>query len=130
MTKLSLEELRELREAKKKEFCKRGTKEDSNIYVIIGMGTCGIAAGAKEVYNIFIEEIEEHSLKNIVVQQTGCMGLCHSEPTVEVIMPEMPAVVYGDVDTEVVRDIVINHIIGKKLINKHIFEKPAIDIIK
>ena len=98
--------------------------------MIVGMGTCGIAAGAKESLSAFLDEVQKSGLTNVVVRQTGCMGLCHSEPTVEVIVPGMPAIVYGKVDQEVARRIVRKHIMGKLLINDHIFDKPAADIIK
>jgi NADP-reducing hydrogenase subunit HndB len=57
------------------------------------------------------------------------MGLCHSEPTIEVIVPGMPAVIYGNVDENVVKDIIQKHLIGKQLLSGHILDKPAIDII-
>jgi NADP-reducing hydrogenase subunit HndB len=58
------------------------------------------------------------------------MGLCHSEPTVEVDVPGMPRVIYGNVDAKVARRIVTEHLISKALVSEHIFDKPAVDIIK
>ena len=129
MGKLTLEELKKLRESKQKEMTQRDTS-DKNIQIIIGMGTCGIAAGAKEAYSAFIEELSAHNLANVIVKQTGCMGLCHAEPTVEVIMPEMPRIIYGNVNGQVARDIVKKHVLGKILVNDHIFDRPAVDIIE
>jgi NADP-reducing hydrogenase subunit HndB len=57
------------------------------------------------------------------------MGLCHSEPTVEVIVPGMPRVIYGKVDAGVARDIVIKHLIGRELLDNHILDRPAADIV-
>ncbi len=104
--------------------------DDKNIEIIVGMGTCGIAAGAKDVMNTFIRELDEQNVKNALVKQTGCMGLCYAEPTVEVVMPDMPNVIYGNVDTETAVKIVRKHILGKILLNNHIFDKPAADILK
>ena len=129
MAKMTLEELRNLREAKKKEMTQRDTN-DKSAQIIIGMGTCGIAAGAKEAFDAFLDELNSHEIKDTQITQTGCMGLCFSEPTVEVAVPGMPRVIYGNVDGKVARRIVKEHIIGKALVSDHIFDKPAADIIK
>lgn len=128
MAKMTLEELRNLRDAKKKEMTQRdGSKKSAQI--IIGMGTCGIAAGAKDAFDAFLDELGSHNIKDTKITQTGCMGLCFSEPTVEVAVPDMPRVIYGNVDAEVARRIVREHIVEKKLVSDHIFDKPAADII-
>jgi len=128
MAKLKLDELRKLRGEKKEELKKR---EESGIQVIIGMGTCGIAAGAKNCLDAFTSGLAERNLTNTVtVRQTGCMGLCHSEPTVEVIVPGMPAVIYGNADAAVAKDIIQKHIIGRELLSGHILDRPAVDIMK
>jgi NADP-reducing hydrogenase subunit HndB len=128
MAKMTLEELRNLREAKKKEMTQRDS-EDKSAQIIIGMGTCGIAAGAKEAFDAFLDELNSHEIKDTKIAQTGCMGLCFSEPTVEVDVPGMPRVIYGNVNGEIARRIVREHIIGKALVSDHIFDKPAADII-
>ncbi|MFP4179052.1 MAG: (2Fe-2S) ferredoxin domain-containing protein [Spirochaetaceae bacterium] len=129
MAKMTLEQLRELRGKQKKELNKRST-ENKEIEVIVGMGTCGIAAGAKETLDAFVEELEEQELDNVKVTQTGCMGLCYAEPTVEVLVPDMPNIIYGDVDTEIARKIVRKHILGKTLVNEHVYDRPAADIVE
>ena len=129
MAKMTLEELRNLREAKKKEMTQRDSN-DKSAQIIIGMGTCGIAAGAKEAFDAFLDELNSHEVKDTKITQTGCMGLCFSEPTVEVDVPGMPRVIYGNVDGPVARRIVTEHLIGKSLVSDHIFDKPAADIIK
>ncbi len=129
MGKLTLADLKKLREEKKKELGKRDT-EGKTVQVIIGMGTCGIAAGAKDSFDAFLDEIDKRGLDNVSVTQTGCMGLCYAEPTIEVVVPGMPAVVYGNVKADVARKIVEKHIIEKSLVDDHIFDKPAADIIK
>ncbi|MCF7929447.1 MAG: (2Fe-2S) ferredoxin domain-containing protein [Spirochaetales bacterium] len=129
MAKLSLEELRKLRDEKRYELDKRET-ENKDTEIIVGMGTCGIAAGAKEAMQAFIEELNDQGLSNVAVKQTGCMGLCYSEPTVEVHLPGMPDIIYGDVDPETAKKIVRKHIMGKTLVNDHIYDRPAADIVK
>lgn len=128
MAKMTLEELRNLRNAKKKDMTQRDG--DKSAQIIIGMGTCGIAAGAKEAFDAFLDELGNRDVKDTRITQTGCMGLCFSEPTVEVVVPGMPRVIYGNVDEKVARRIVREHIIEKSLVSDHIFDKPATDIIK
>lgn len=98
--------------------------------IIIGLGTCGVAAGAQETLTVFTEELKKAGMEHVEVCQTGCMGLCHSEPTVEVVVPGMPTVVYGNVDAETARKIVNQHLGRKLLVNDHIHDKPAADIIQ
>jgi NADP-reducing hydrogenase subunit HndB len=127
---MTLEELRKLRESKKTDIQRREA-EGKDIQVIVGMGTCGIAAGAKVTLDAFINALDENKLVDkVLVRQTGCMGLCHSEPTVEVISPGMPDVIYGRVDGDVAKQIVTKHILGRELLDNHILNKPAADILK
>lgn len=128
MAKLTLAELKKLREAKVAALNPRHM-ENKDTQLIVGMGTCGIAAGAKETFNVFVEELDKAGLQNVAVRQTGCMGLCHSEPTVEVVVPGMPTIVYGKVDADTARKIVNQHIGRKLLVNDHIYDKPAADIV-
>lgn len=129
MAKLTLEGLRKLRDEKKLSMDLRDA-ENKNVQIVVGMGTCGIAAGAKDTFGTLIDVLAEKGIANVLVRQTGCMGLCHSEPTVEVVVPDMPTVIYGNVDTKVAREIVEKHIVARTLLDDHICDKPAIDIVK
>ena len=129
MAKLTLEELRKLRGEKQKAMEMRDNS-NKDVQVIVGMGTCGIAAGAKDTFTALIDALNEKGLSNVLVRQTGCMGLCHSEPTVEVVAPGMPTVIYGHVDAATAKDIVEKHIVGHALIEGKILDKPSIDITK
>ena len=129
MAKMTLEELRKLRDTTKSDL-KRREVEGKEIQVIVGMGTCGIAAGAKTTLDAFLKALEENKLvDSVILRQTGCMGLCYAEPTVEVVVPGMPSVIYGRVDPEVVKKIVSVHIIGRQLLDNQILDRPARDII-
>jgi NADP-reducing hydrogenase subunit HndB len=125
---MTLDELRKWRETKKREMDPRSTA-GRKAQVIVGMGTCGIAAGAREVREAFVAELAANRMENVAVRQTGCMGLCFSEPTVEVIAPDMPPVVYGRVDAAVARRIVREHLLGGRLVDGHIYDKPAADLV-
>ena len=129
MAKLTLDDLRKLRDQKQAAIAKRDPS-NKDAQIIVGMGTCGIAAGAKETFNAIIEELDARGITRVLVRQTGCMGLCHSEPTVEVVAPDMPVVIYGQVDAATGRQIVNEHIINKHLIDNHICDKPAMDIVR
>ncbi|MDR0472184.1 MAG: (2Fe-2S) ferredoxin domain-containing protein [Treponema sp.] len=129
MAKMSLEELRKLRDSKKTDI-KRREAEGKEVQVIVGMGTCGLAAGAKAVLDTFLNLLDEQKLvDSVLLRQTGCMGLCHVEPTVEVMVPGMPAVIYGPVDAASAEKIVTKHIIGRELLEDLIRDRPAADII-
>ena len=129
MSKMTLEDLRKLRETKKQEAAQRDT-EGKETLVIVGMGTCGIAAGAKVVLDVMLEELKKVGNDNVIIKQAGCMGLCHVEPTIEVRTPGIPDTIYGNVDEDVARKIVRQHIVDGHLVNKHVYDKPAADIIK
>lgn len=129
MAKMSLEDLRKLREATQQQIKKRDT-EGKTVQVIVGMGTCGIAAGAKDTFTALVDTLATKGLTNVLIRQTGCMGLCHSEPTVEVVVPGMPTVIYGNVDAATAKAIVEKHVENKELINDKILDKPSIDIVK
>ena len=103
---------------------------NKDVQVIVGMGTCGIAAGAKDTFTTLVDTLANKGMSNVLIRQTGCMGLCHAEPTVEVVVPGMPTVIYGHVDVATANAIVEKHIVGKELIDDKILEKPSVDIIK
>ena len=129
MAKLTLEDLRKMRGEKQKAMEMRDNS-NKDIQVIVGMGPCGIAAGAKDTFTALVDTLTEKGITNVLIRQTGCMGLCHSEPTVEVVAPDMPAVIYGHVDVATAKEIVEKHIVGKQLIEGKILDKPSIDITK
>ena len=129
MAKLTLADLKKMREEKQKAMEMRDSS-NKDVQVVVGMGTCGIAAGAKDTFTALVNTISEKGLSNVLIRQTGCMGLCHSEPTVEVVVPGMPTVIYGNVDAATAKDVVEKHIIGHQLIDDKILDRPSIDIVK
>jgi len=80
--------------------------------VVVGMATCGIAAGARPVMLQFVEEIKKRSLEHVTVSQTGCIGMCRLEPMVDVILPGKEKVTYVKVTPEMVGRIVAEHIVN------------------
>lgn len=129
MAKMTLDELRKLRDNKRLEMNRRKVDEKA-IEIIVAMGTSGIAAGAKQTLQAFIEELNEHGIVNAVIRQAGSLGLDHAEPTVEIRMHGMPDTIYGLVTAEVAEEIVQRHILKRELVNKHVFDRPAPDMVK
>lgn len=112
----SLDELKRLRE---EALQKREAKATSgHAQVTVGMGTCGIAAGARETMKALIDVIEEENLSDIIVTQTGCIGLCEWEPIVEVSVGGSPKVTYGKVSPEKAREIMKKHVMGGKPVSE------------
>jgi NADP-reducing hydrogenase subunit HndB len=114
----SLEDLKRVRE---EALQKRKAKSTSgSAQVIVGMGTCGIAAGARETMKTVLNYIETENLQNILVTQTGCIGLCEQEPILQVVIGEQPKVTYGKVTSEVAREIMKAHVQGGKPLQKNV----------
>lgn len=128
MAKLKVADLAKLRKAQQAARQAQPAKA-GNVELIVGTGTCGIAAGANETIAVLRAELQKAGLTNVTIRQTGCMGLCHSEPTVEVLMRGMPPVVYGRVDEDTARQIVHQHIGRGLLVNDHIYDKPMADFL-
>lgn len=89
---------------------------DTLVQIKVGMATCGIASGAKDTMNFFVEETS-HQAIDAVVTQTGCMGFCYAEPTVEVTLPGTEPVVFGNVDKAKAREIIDRYIIKGELVD-------------
>ncbi|MBA4364386.1 MAG: 2Fe-2S ferredoxin [Coprothermobacter sp.] len=94
--------------------------------VVVAMGTCGIAAGAKDALMAVIEELEKADIHDVQVVQSGCMGLCDREPTVEVSMKDQPSVVYGDVNEANARRIVHEHVQGGHIVAELVIKRGNI----
>ena len=107
----SLEELLAIRDKAKAAMTDREGTGDG-IRVVVGMATCGIAAGARLVLNAFVDEVAKRNLKNVTVAQTGCIGMCQYEPIVEVFEPGKEKVTYVQVSPEKVAEIVASHIVN------------------
>ena len=88
-------------------------------YIRVGMSTCGLAAGARAVFDVLRQEISKREL-GLDVKKTGCLGMCSVEPLVEVNIPGLPRVVYGNVDEDVALKIVEGHLCTHNLLNDYI----------
>jgi len=116
-----IKSLADLRKMKDDAQSKIKLRENSDhpgqlVQVKVGMATCGIASGAKETMKFFIEELEQEAI-DAVVTQTGCMGFCYAEPTVEVILPNKEPIVFGNVGKEKVHQIIDAYIKRGELVD-------------
>jgi len=112
----SLDELAKIREQAKAAMAAR--EGDQKTRIVVGMGTCGIAAGAREVMAALLDELGKRDLGQVSVTQTGCVGLCDKEPLVDVMKPGQPKVTYGRVDAEKARRIVTQHVVNDQIIGE------------
>ena len=111
----SLEELKAIREKMKRQMEVRDNDENT-IRVVVGMATCGIAAGARPVMTAFLDEVERRGLSNVSVSQTGCIGVCRLEPVAEVFVPGEEKVTYVKLRPEMVPAIVEQHLVNHNVV--------------
>ena len=108
----TLAELMAIKEATVQKMTVREDTGDDAIRVVVGMATCGIAAGARPVLNAFVDEVAKRNLKGVTVSQTGCIGMCQYEPIVEVIQPGKEKVTYVKMTADKVAKVVNDHIVN------------------
>ena len=114
----SLAELQAIRDKARENITLRNGQHEG-IRVVVGMATCGIAAGARPVLNAFVEETAKRHLDNVAVTQTGCIGMCQFEPIVEVLVPGKEKVTYGKVTPDKVARIVTDHLVNGNPVAKY-----------
>lgn len=114
----SLAELKAIRDKVQNQMNLRS--DDSNkTRIVVGMATCGIAAGARPVLNEFVQEIDKRNLSDVSVSQTGCIGMCRLEPIVEVIKPGEEKVTYIKMTPDKVAKIVTEHIVNGRPVTEY-----------
>lgn len=117
---MKLEDLRKIREKVQKEMELREGKARVNI--VVGMGTSGIAAGAREVLKTFLEEISNRNLSDVIVTQTGEKGFASKEPIVVIKEVNKPEVVYGNVTPDIARKIIVEHVVNGNPVSEYVIE--------
>ena len=115
----SIEELMAIRAKAQQAVTLR--KEDGSVRIVVGMATCGIAAGARPVLLKFVEEVQNRGLKNVMVTQSGCLGMCALEPMVQVFMPDQEKVTYCKVTPDMVARIITEHIVNGKPVEEYTY---------
>ena len=115
----SLAELEAIRKQTLNRINMRKEEEGETTRVVIGMATCGIAAGARPVMLAFMDEINKRGLNHVTVSQTGCIGMCRLEPMVDVIMPGQEKVTYVHMTPEKVARVVAEHIVNGRPVEEY-----------
>ena len=116
----SLEELKRIREEALQKKQMKATP--GNVQVIVAMGTCGIAAGARDTMKSVLNYIENENVSSVTVTQTGCLGRCEEEPIMQVIVGDQPKVVYGKVNTRVAEKIMKQHVQNGQPVKENIIQ--------
>lgn len=117
----NLEELKVMREKVQKDSSLKSGKH--RIKIVIGMGTCGIAAGAKETMDEFSDLIQKSKRNDIIVTASGCYGFCSQEPMIHIYVEDQIPVTYRNVDVEAARIIFDEHVLNNKVVEQYLFSK-------
>lgn len=117
MPKLTIDELKKKREEARKGIYLRDGEFKGKI--IVHMGTCGIAAGARAIVSAFLEALEKNGVRNIMLTTTGCAGLCSREPMATLEMLDSPSVKYGDLTPDKAKRIFAEHILKGNIVKEY-----------
>ena len=117
MAKLTVDDLKAIREKTLQSRTLREGKGRARI--VVHMGTCGIAAGARPVMAALLAQIEARGLSDVIVTTSGCAGLCSREPMVTVEVLDQPPVKYGDVDAKKITEILEGHVLGGSIVKAY-----------
>ena len=115
----SMAELEAIRQRTLQRISLRKEDESENVRVVVGMATCGIAAGARPVMLGFMDEINKRGLSQVTVSQTGCIGMCRLEPMVDVYVPGKEKVTYVHMTPEKVGRVVAEHIVNGRPVTEY-----------
>lgn len=115
----SIAELEKIRQQTLERINLRKEDKGDNTRVVVGMATCGIAAGARPVMLAFMDELQRRQLSQVTVSQTGCIGMCRLEPMVDVYVPGHKKVTYVHVKPEMVARIVAEHIVNGRPVEEY-----------
>ena len=115
-----MKSLAELAAIKEKMKGKVSLREGSNdMRIVVGMATCGIAAGARPVLAAFTEEVSKRNLQNVTIAQTGCIGICQYEPVVEVFEAGKEKVTYVKMTAQKAAEVVKKHLVGGQIVEEY-----------
>ena len=113
---MQIKNLEDLRKIKAESQKATETRKQNDTQIIIGMGTCGIAAGAREVMKAVLDELAKRKINNVSVLQTGCIGMCQKEPLLDIVRPGEDRVTYGPVKPTDVPRIIADHLVNGNIV--------------
>lgn len=117
MARLTLDDLKKIKEKQKAAFTLR--EGGARVKITVHMGTCGIAAGAREIMTTLMDEIAEAGVEDVITTTSGCAGLCAREPMVTVELLNQPPIKYGDLNSEKIKEIFKVHVLGGNPVEKY-----------
>ena len=120
---MTIKSLEDLRKIKAESQLQTKARKSNDTQIIIGMGTCGIAAGAREVMTAVLEELAKRNLNNVSVLQTGCIGMCQKETLLHVVRPGEDRVTYGPVSPSDVPRIIAEHLVNGNIVEDLVVAK-------
>jgi NADP-reducing hydrogenase subunit HndB len=112
-----LKDISELRELRQELQGKISRRQATNATITVGMGTCGIAAGARETMQAILSELERRDI-NVHVTTVGCIGMCSREPLVDIQLGDEPRVTYGDIAPERVPRLIEEHVVNSRVVDE------------
>ncbi len=116
--------LEELKKLKEKSSAETAARKEGTYRVIIGLGTCGIAAGGRKIMEAAMEEIAKRGLKDVSIETTGCIGMCQNEPLMDIVRPGEPRVTYGNLKPEDVPRIIADHLVNGIVVEDKVIGRP------
>lgn len=117
MAKITIQDLQKIKERTRRTTQLR--EGAGRAKITVHMGTCGIAAGARNIMDAVLEVVEEQDVSDVIVTTSGCAGLCSREPMVTVEIAQEAPVKYADLTPEKVRKVFMEHILGGKIITEY-----------
>ena len=120
---MAIKSLEDLRKIKAESQKNTEARKNNDTQIIIGMGTCGIAAGAREVMAAVLVELAERNLHDVAVLQTGCIGMCQKEPLLDIVRPGEDRVTYGPVKPQDVSRIIAEHLVNGNVVEDLVVAK-------
>lgn len=122
MSKIAnIEDLKKLRE---KAVAATSLRQEGRFRVIIGLGTCGIAAGGRKIMEAVMNEITKQNIADVSVETTGCIGMCQNEPLLDIVRPGEPRVTYGNLKPEDVALIITQHLVHGHVVADKVIGRP------
>ena len=116
----SIADIKAIREKMQSKIEATKTLINYESFIVVGMATCGISAGARPVFNTRVDEVSKRALRNVNVSRTGCLGMCRLEPIVEVYIPGQEKVTYCHVDADKAKNIIANHIVNGNICTEYL----------
>lgn len=115
----SLAELEAIKNKIKNQVEIRKDSDEDTVRIVVGMATCGIAAGARPVLSALVDEVNKRGLSHVTVAQTGCIGMCRLEPIVEVMAPGKEKVTYVKMTEEKAKKVIADHVVNGNVVSEY-----------